>query len=542
MKEKLKEYASNIQAFWQKRTKNQKAMLIGSTIAAIVLMITIIFFSTKTNFTPLYNNLSMQEANQVKAELDARDVPYELENGGKTINVPEEKVDDLLVELAGQGIPSSGNIDYSFFSENTSWGITDNEFNMLKLDAMQTELANLIKGIDGIQDAKVMINIPKEPLFVNEEVEPASASIVLHTEPGYQFEANQINALYTLVSKAVPNLEQENIAIMNQYFEYFDLDESKSQTTQDTHTYQQSVKKDIERDIQRRVQQMIAAMVGNDNVIVSVTADIDFTQENRVEEIVEPIDEENMEGLPVSIERIQETYSGNPNEVGGIAGVGEEDIAGYQGVEEADDGDYELVKETINNEFNRIKKEIVESPYKIRDLGIQVAVNNIKMIDGDEVEYLTAQEQNVVEEGIASILESMVQTTIDKTYEDEAVDVDEDLMDEGNISVVFQEFSGKLLEDEPRQSIPTWVYFIGAGLLLLVIVLIILFIRNKRESEMDINYVEDIPPSKNEEKDISEIEIDEDSDQVVRRKQLEKMAKEKPEEFAKLLRSWIGEE
>ena len=29
---------------------------------------------------------------------------------------------------------------------------------------------------------------------------------------------------------------------------------------------------------------------------------------------------------------------------------------------------------------------------------------------------------------------------------------------------------------------------------------------------------------------------------TVRRKQLEKMAKEKPEEFAKLLRTWIAEE
>ena len=37
-------------------------------------------------------------------------------------------------------------------------------------------------------------------------------------------------------------------------------------------------------------------------------------------------------------------------------------------------GDYEKVEETINNEVNRIRKEIVESPYKIRDLGIQVMV------------------------------------------------------------------------------------------------------------------------------------------------------------------------
>ena len=30
--------------------------------------------------------------------------------------------------------------------------------------------------------------------------------------------------------------------------------------------------------------------------------------------------------------------------------------------------------DTINYEVNRIRKEIVESPYKIRDLGIQVMV------------------------------------------------------------------------------------------------------------------------------------------------------------------------
>ena len=37
-------------------------------------------------------------------------------------------------------------------------------------------------------------------------------------------------------------------------------------------------------------------------------------------------------------------------------------------------GDYEKIEETINNEVNRIRKEIVESPYKIRDIGIQVMV------------------------------------------------------------------------------------------------------------------------------------------------------------------------
>src|SRR5690625_4173950 len=141
---------------------------------------------------------------------------------------------------------------------------------------------------------------------------------------------------------------------------------------------------------------MIGAMVGTDGVIVSVTADIDFTKENRVEELIEPVDLENMEGLPVSIESIHETYSGG-QDVGGVVGTDEGDIPNYPADEESNDGEYELVKETINNEFNKIRKDIVESPFKVRDLGIQVAVDNVLEKDGNEIQYLTQQEQSAVE-------------------------------------------------------------------------------------------------------------------------------------------------
>ena len=68
-----------------------------------------------------------------------------------------------------------------------------------------------------------MITLPETGIFVSDQTEEASASIVLNTKPGYEFEQNQIKALYRLVSKSVPNLPTDNIVIMNQNFEYFDL-------------------------------------------------------------------------------------------------------------------------------------------------------------------------------------------------------------------------------------------------------------------------------------------------------------------------------
>ncbi|SES75004.1 flagellar M-ring protein FliF [Oceanobacillus limi] len=532
MKEKLSNTTDKLKTFWAGRSKSQKGLFIGSIVIIIAFIVAISLFSTNSNNVPLYNNLSIQEVGQIKTELDARGVPFELQDGGTTILVPEEQVDNLLVDLAGQGIPNSGNIDYSFFSENSSWGVTDNEFDMMKLDAMQTELGNLMKGIEGIHDAQVMINLPKDPVFASEAVQPASASIVLNTQPGYQFEGNQVDTLYNLVSRAVPNLQPENIVIMNQYFEYFDQNSQASSGAQDAYTQQQNIKRDIEKDIQRRVQQMLGTMVGMDNVIVSVTTDVDFTAENRVEELIEPIDPETMEGLPVSVESIHETYSGLGDAAGGIP-VGEEDIPGYEGLEDGDYGDYELVKETVNNEFNRIHRDIVESPYKIRDLGIQVAVDNVKGMDGEQVVYLNQQEQADVEAGIENILSSIISTSIDKEYGE--------VVPEEKASIVFQEFTETpTVPEGATPTIPLWMYLVGGGLLLAVIILLVMLLRKKKNSTEEEEYVEtEVPVAPT--KEVEEIK-EEESESVVRRKQLEKMAKEKPEDFAKLLKSWIGED
>ncbi|MFZ3576603.1 flagellar basal-body MS-ring/collar protein FliF [Virgibacillus sp. DJP39] len=531
MKEKILKWKDSAKSFWINRSKSQKGIFLGSIAIIVFLIIGIALFSNKSNLVPLYNNLSLQEVGQIKTELDSRGIQYALEDGGTTIMVPETDVNGLLVDLAGQGIPNSGNIDYSFFSQNASWGITDNEFSMIKLDAMQTELANLIKGIKGIEDAKVMINMPKDPVFVSDSGQLASASIVVETQPGYEFQGNQIETLYHLISKAVPKLSPENIVIMNQYFEYFDQNAQNTGNNQDVYTYQQSVKEDIERDIRRRLQQMLGAMVGPENVIVSVTSDIDFTKENRVEEIVEPVNLETMEGLPVSIETIHETYSGYPG-MGGVVGTGDEDIPGYQAVE-GEGGEYELVKETINNEYNKIRKEIVESPYNIRDLGIQVAVNNVKSRNGEEIQYLSEPDITAVEEGISSILNSMVTTSIDAEYGE--------VQPEDKVSIVFQEFSESTkLPDNKLPVIPLWMYIAGGILLLIIIVLVVMLLRNRKDKEERV--VEESETVAQESKELPEMNQEKDSESVIRRKQLEKMANDKPEEFAKLLRSWISED
>lgn len=531
MKEKWEQIKNQITSLWGNTSKIMKFVFIGVTVLLLVAIIMITILTSKTNYVPLYSDLSIEETGQIKEELDSQGVPYEISDEGQSIKVPKEDSEQLLVDLAGEGIPHSGHIDYSYFSENTSWGVTDNEFNMMKLDAMQTELANMMKSVDGIEDANIMINLPEESVFVSDVDENASVSIVLDTKYGHEFEETQIKSLYNLVSKAIPDLSEDNIEIRNQYLEYFEM-ASSGDGLQGSYSNQQEIKQDIEKDIQKRLQQMLGTIVGAQSVIVSVTADVDFTQENTTEELVEPVDVDNMEGIPVSIETLQETFEGTGAE-GGVAGTGDEDIPNYPAADATGDGDYESTKETVNYELNHIHNEIAQAPYKLRDLGIQVAVDNVKQAEGDDLQLLDNAEQNTVEDGINSILDSMITTSIDKDYGE----VDP----EDKVSIVFQTFNNRdTFPDENPSSIPLWMYIVGALLLLSIILLVVFLLRRRRTDDEEI--VEESVMTTSSEPEVSEIDTQPKSESEIQKEQLEKMAKDKPDDFAKLLRSWISED
>src|SRR5699024_4571643 len=143
---------------------------------------------------------------------------------------------------------------------------------------------------------------------------------------------------------------------------------------------------------------------------------------------------------------------------------------------------------------NRIRREIAENPYKLRALGIHVVVHNRMEQQGEEAETLTQQEQTTVEQGIESILHSMITTST----ANEHGEVDP----EATVSIVFQPSKGmsplNIGEDEKAGGIPTWAYVVGAIVLILVVILIVFLIRrrNKEEEIQDIVESEDITVEK----------------------------------------------
>ncbi|MGB3261795.1 flagellar basal-body MS-ring/collar protein FliF [Paenisporosarcina sp.] len=545
MKEKLLVYKSKLTQSWGSFSRTTKWSIIGTFLATLILLFIVVFFSSRTSYASLYTNLSPAEAGEIKTAIEEQGIPVQVSSDGKAISVPSEEISNLKVSLAAEGIPKSGNVNYSIFSENMGLGMTDRHFDVVERDAMQNELANLIKQINGVTEANVMITLPKENVWITDEESVATASVVVKGDPTFQLDQKQINGLYHLISKSVPNLPPDQIVIMDQNGLVFEVqEENQTDTTLSVYQQQREIKKDIEQDIQRELQQMLGLTLGRDKVVVSVMASIDFTKEKREENLVEPVNKETNEGIDISVERIVETYSSEGATAEDVTGVGETDIANYPGLALGGNSESEKTEERINREVNRINRQIELSPYVIDDLTINVGV---EPPNPEDLESLS--DQNIAD--ISNLLKNAVSTALSmngNTVTDAELD--------DRISVFATEFQGKTIVDagEADESLlninnmPNLPIIIGVaiGLILLIVLVAVFLIRKRKREELEEEFEFDMfepslptrTPDEEEDMDLSEFNTRANP----KRKTIEKLAKGRPEDFAKLLRSWMSEE
>lgn len=545
MKDKLLVYKNKLKESWDSFPKKTKWLVIGSFLGTLIVLAVFVFLNSRTNYSTLYSNLSPAEAGEIKTAIEERGIAVQVSSDGKAINVPNEELASLKVGLAADGIPESGNVNYSIFSENMGLGMTDRHFDVVERDAMQNELAELIKQIDGVTEANVMITLPKENVWITDEEQVATASIVIKGDPSFQLDQKQINGLYHLISKSVPSLPQEQIVIMDQNGQVFEmLEEGQLDTTLSVYQQQREIKQDIEKDIQRELQQMLGLTLGRDKVVVSVMANVDFTKEKREEQLVEPVNKETNEGIDISVERIVETYSSEGAAIDETTGTGETEIPNFPGVGLGGNSESEKTEERINREVNRINRQIELSPYVIDDITINVGVE--PPIPG-EPDSLT--QQNI--DDISNLLKNAVSTSLSMNG-DQVTEADLD----NRISVFATEFQGKpvIPEDEPKGSLLSMnnisnslLLMIGLGIALLLIVLIVFLVLRRRkraeeEDEFGFDMFEQPMINANqvdeEEQDLSDFNTRANP----KRKTIEKLAKGQPEDFAKLLRSWMADD
>lgn len=230
----------------------------------------------------LFRNLDPNDAARVLERLRALHVPYELEDEGTTIRVPEPQVHEVRLTLAGEGLPSGG-VGFELF-DRQRFGESDFSEQVQFRRALEGELARTLGHLVGVRGARVHLVLPQRSLFATAERE-ASASVALHLEPGFRLRADQVRGVVHLVASSVPGLSPERVTVVDGDGEPLagdGDDDARSGEGADER------RAGFERSRERAVQQLLDAALGPGNAMVRVTAEMDLSHVEHVDESYDP--------------------------------------------------------------------------------------------------------------------------------------------------------------------------------------------------------------------------------------------------------------
>jgi flagellar M-ring protein FliF len=259
-----------------------------SMIFVIVLVITgflfMFFWANQENYQILFSNLSSGDANAIVTELTQKNIPYKVEANGTIILVPEEKVYELRLSMAGDGIPSGGNVGFEIF-DKTDFKTTKFVQELNYRRALQGELSRTINQFKEVKSSRVFIVIPEESLFV-EDKKSASASIQLDLQ--VNLPPAKLAAIVHLIANAVEGLEPEHVTVVDTKGRLIFKGGKGDSASSELSGSQLDYKKKIENQTKENVQTLLERIVGIDNAIVRVTAEIDFDRITLNEEEYDP--------------------------------------------------------------------------------------------------------------------------------------------------------------------------------------------------------------------------------------------------------------
>ncbi|KIL39248.1 flagellar M-ring protein FliF [Gordoniibacillus kamchatkensis] len=526
MNETVLQYWNNVKQYWDRFSKTQKWMF-GATVLALLLVIGIITYNmSKTEYSLAFTDLQPNDAAAIKNYLDTAKIPYKLSPDGKSIGVPTSEVANVKIAVESQGLNKSGSIGYGAFQSNNMFGMSDQVFKVKYVEAMQGELQQLINANTAISGSKVLINMPDDPVFMTRNKEQASASVVLQVKPGYTLDQSKIDTIYNLVSHSVKNLPVDNITITNQDGEPMPYSRSaggKSPTA--ALSSNMEINKQFQVDLQKTITNLLGTMLGKDKVIVSVFSTMNFDQQTSHQELVTAPNTIDQKGLEISLQEVQKSYTSDGGAAtGGVPGTGSTDVPGYPGGSSGGKSNSDETTRTVNYEVNHIKNDIISTPYVVKDISINVGIEPPNPADPGS---LTQATKDAVQASLVNIVRAALADN-KQTY------TNADLT--SKVTVFAHTFARPTVANSPTTS---WLTYGGIGLAALAIGAIGVYavMRRKRQRQLEAELAAAAAePAKVE---YPTIDIDNVSGENQVRKQLETLAKRRPEDFVNLLRTWL---
>lgn len=522
-----------------RRLSKPLKILIATTLIALVGFG--LWFGVRAANEPyavLYSHLGEEDAAQVVAKLKEQKVPHRVVEGGQ-IEVPEARVHELRLEMAGAGLPRGGGVGFESF-DKMRLGATEFEQKVLFRRALEGELMRTISSVSAVESARVHLVLPERSVFATRR-EPGSASVVLKLRPGRELGNQEIGAIVHLVASAVPGLTADQVALTTTEGRLLKrpkpVGEDASVGGNNGEEASAEVRA-LERSLEERARAMLERVVGEGHVDVRVSAEMDFSRVERTEDHFKP-QQPILRSEELTREKVA-TADGTP--VAGVPGAesnlptgSEESVDGAETTPQAQSG---IIRHqhTRNFELDRVTEKKTSNMGTIKRLTVAVVVDGIKDLDengetivrpydDEEVERLTALVKSAVG---ADDKRSDVVTVQSMTFFTPEAAVDEAANE--NVSAV-----PPVKEMTPIERYKKLAPFAAIPALATVLLIAALLVRRRRKRIREIAAVIEEP------KPVIELPpVEEPAQLIDPREEALRRATDDPATAALVIRYWLG--
>ena len=267
-------FLDKINAVWGKIGIVQRALLFSIVIACIITGSLLTKWATTADMRLLYEGLPPEEAGKVVDKIAEAGIQYKLGANGTSVFVPEDKVYQLRLTMAREGLLKDSQGGYSII-ESGGIGVSPLVQQMNKGRAIQEEIAKSIQIIDGVIFAKVMLVMPESTMYASSSKE-ATASVMLQIKPGWKLSSGNIAAISHLVASSTNGLKPGNVTIVDGQGRLLTSNTDDNGVISSAGTYM-DYKTRVERELADKVQNMLDTVLGQDRATVKVNAELDMT-------------------------------------------------------------------------------------------------------------------------------------------------------------------------------------------------------------------------------------------------------------------------
>ena len=377
-----------------KASSLSKKVLIGLVSGIAVVVVSLIILAIilgQPRYAVLYSRISTTEAAEVityaKDTLGITDIKQDV-NGN--ILVPQKDVEVIRANMSMGGFPKT-TFNYDIWNSSISAFSTEAQILEAQKQQLESHLMSTLRAYEGVDDAIVMLTIPKDSNYVisTSKVESsAAASLSVRGE----LTAEQIDGMYNLIANSVPGLSREKITITDQtgrqLFAVYDTATDTDVESARLKLYYQRM--DYSDKMKRSMEDSIKTVMENtfDEVNVSVGLNLDFNKEV-FEEIIYSgpnVDENGNQSGIVSDEHWSSAAGGVAAEGGLVGTTVDSDISpDYPTLEVGENGEfyYESSKE-INYLVSETKRQVEKDGYSIGHVSASVVVKSNVDLTNDE--------------------------------------------------------------------------------------------------------------------------------------------------------------